>query len=259
MTANASSSLDRALSLLMAFADPDSEQRVFTVSALAERMQMDKAQVSRTLATFAQYGLVERLENRRGYQLGWASIHLAGKAMIAQTMSAIYPELAVLSAEVEETVWIAVRSGSRGIALETFEPDRSLQVRIVPGKPFPLVGSAMGEALLSQSCDDDVRALHKGSPRPRGGSLPTVRETLDRVALAREQGYGLVVDERAEQVTSLAVPIVDVGNYSGRVFAAIAISAPDARFPTDSTALRERLLEIASNANAFLEGRSAGA
>lgn len=129
MSAPISSSLDKALALLFAFVSEDGSQRVFTVSSLAERLGMDKAQVSRTLATFAKYGLVERLEKRRGYQLGWAIVPLASRALTAQTMSTLYPELTRLSADLGEAVHFSVRDGASSVCLATFAPERRIFVQ----------------------------------------------------------------------------------------------------------------------------------
>ncbi|MFT4009716.1 MAG: IclR family transcriptional regulator [Nocardioidaceae bacterium] len=252
------SSLDKSLALLFAFADPDDDQQVFTVSGLAEQQGMDKAQVSRILATFAKYGLVERLEQRRGYQLGWSIVHLASRALTAQTMSSLYPVLTRLADEWEETVHFSVRDGAHAVALASFEPDRRLYVRVPVGRRDALVGSAVGYVLLSRSDDGEVRSVFDETSRRtriEAGSWGEVRGLVEHV---RAAGYSMVVNERDDQITTVAVPIHDVGNYRDRVYAAVAVSAPDERIGARRDELVERLLGVASEANAFLQGREAG-
>lgn len=255
MVEQTTSSLDKALAVLFSFADPQTDQRVFTVSGLAELHGMDKAQVSRMLATFAKYGLVERLDKRRGYQLGWSVVHLAGRALTAQTMSSIYPALSQLAVDLEETVHFSIRDGRNAVALATFEPDRRLFVSVPPGRTTALVGSAVGYALLSQSDSDDLRSLLQKSSRRGNGSSVTWTALQDRVEHVRVDGFSLVADERGEGITTAAVPIFDVGNYRGRVHAAIGLSAPDERVGARAPQLVERLLEIAGNANDYLRGK----
>ncbi|WP_168929599.1 IclR family transcriptional regulator C-terminal domain-containing protein [Nocardioides sp. GY 10127] len=255
MSTAIASSLDKALSLLFAFADPEEDQRVLTVSGLAERSGMDKAQVSRSLATFAKYGLVERLGPRRGYQLGWAVVHMASRALLAQTISSTYPRLAQLAAEIEETVYISVRDGSQQRALAVFEPDRMLYVQIRTGRPEPLIGTASGYGLLVRSDEQEVRAVYDSiarRDRAQVGSWSTVWRQLREIA---EQGYAVVTDPGGEHVTSAAVPIFDVGNYADRVYATVAVSAPEGRFEAQRELIIKGLQGIAGHANDFLQGQ----
>lgn len=249
------SSLDKALALLFAFAEPESSQRVFTVSALAEQQGMDKAQVSRALATFAKYGLVERLESRRGYQLGWSVIHLAGRALRAQTMSLIYPALSQLAVDLDETAHFSVRDGSQWVPLASFEPDRRLFVSVPVGRPAPLLGSGVGHALLARSDDEDLRSIFKKSERRTHPELRTWRDFQAQVQAVCADGYSIVSNERGDGITTAAVPIFDVGNYRGQVHAAIGISAPDERVAEQAEVFVERLTQVAGVANDFLRGR----
>lgn len=255
MSASIASSLDKALALLFAFANPEDTRQIFTVSALAEQLNMDKAQVSRVLATFAKYGLVERLENRRGYQLGWSIVPLASRALTAQTMSAVYPELSRLSTELGETVTFSVRDNASSVCLASFKPDRRLFVAQSVGQMAPLIGSAVGYALLSRSQEPDVRALFdaaKARSSRLAGRWVDVRAGLRGVS---ESGVSVVRDEFGEQVTTVAAPIFDVGNYQGRVYGAIALSAPDDRFAEREAHVLERLAEVAEVANQAVAGR----
>lgn len=255
MSTTTGSSLDRALTLLFAFADPESDAQIFTVSGLAAELGMDKAQVSRALATFARYGLVEKLDGRRGYQLGWSVVHLASRALVAQTMSSVYPVLSQLATEWEETVHFSVRDGSHAVALASFEPDRRLYVTVPTGRPEPLLGSATGYALLARSESDELRAIFDSTARRTRIEAGTWGEVRDRIAQVSEDGYSVVVNERDDQITTVAVPILDVGNYRDRVYAAIGVSAPDDRIGDRVDDLVAALVGIGTTANTFLEGK----
>jgi IclR family transcriptional regulator, KDG regulon repressor len=256
MSSQIASSLDKSLALLFAFAEGD--EQVCTVSGLAEQQGMDKAQVSRVLATFAKYGLVERLEQRRGYQLGWSIVHLASRALHAQTMSTIYPALSQLSTDWDETVHFSIRDGAHSVALAAFEPDRRLYVSVQTGRPQPLIGSAVGYALLSRSEHEELRSVFDSSARrtrTEAGNFSVVR---DEVARVREAGYSVVSNERDDLITTVAVPVLDVGNYRGRVYAAVGVSAPDDRVAGRRDELVERLVAVADAANSFLRGKEEG-
>jgi IclR family acetate operon transcriptional repressor len=255
MNTPSGSSLDKALALLFAFAEPESQQRVFTVSALAGSLGMDKAQVSRVLATFAKYGIVERLEGRAGYQLGWALVPLASRSLTAQTMSELYPELSRLAVELGETVHFRVREAATSVALAAFAPDRALYVPVTTGRPEPLVGSAVGYAFLSRSAPADVEVLVESlaaGERARVGGVKAVRSAVEEAA---ELDYSVVVDPDGEEVTTIAAPIYDIGNYHGRVYAVIAVSAPSARFDAQRERIVSRIIEVSRLGSRYLESK----
>ncbi len=257
MSAPIASSLDKALALLFAFAEPGRDQRVFTVSALAETVGMDKAQVSRALATFGKYGMVERLEGRTGYQLGWSLVPLASRSLTAQTMSALYPELARLSIELGETVHLQIRSSAASVPMAVFDPDRRLHVVVHTGQPQPLLGTAVGYALLSRSDEADVRTLfdaHRASGKPRVGNWSSI---IAAVREAAEAGYSVHEDSTEDAVTTVAAPIHDIGNYYGRVYAVVALSAPTARFEGQRDQIIARVQEVSALGDRYLESRGA--
>lgn len=256
MASQIASSLDKALGLLFAFAEPDEGTRVLTVSSLAEKSGMDKAQVSRVLATFAKYGIVEKLDHRRGYQLGWAVLTLASRALLAQTFSTVYPLLTQLSVDVGESIHFSVRDGSSAVTVGAFEPERRLAVRLTPGRSFPLLGSAVGHALLARSSEAEVLSLVEEAAPTATGGAPTVAAVQSDLAGVRDTGHSLVRQELGEDIVSLAVPIDDVGNYEGRVYAVVSASAPSARFDAIQAEVLERLTAIAAETNAYLSGRS---
>lgn len=254
MSAPIASSLDKALALLFAFAESDSTQRVFTVSALAESLGMDKAQVSRALATFARYGMVERLEGRGGYQLGWSLVPLASRSLTAQTMSALYPQLSRLSIEVGETVHFQVRDSSTSVPLAAFVPDRSLYVAVHTGRAESLMGTAVGYALLSRSDDADVRSLFDAQ-KPGSRRVGSWSKVSRAVRDAAELGYSILEDPSGDAVTTIASPIHDIGNYHGRVYAVVALSAPTTRFEAQRDHIVARMREVSAIGSRYLEAR----
>jgi DNA-binding IclR family transcriptional regulator len=252
MTDTHATSLEKSLNVLFAFADPESDQHVFTVSALADELGMDKAQVSRTLAVFAKFGLIERLESRRGYQLGWASLHLASRALLAQVVSSLYPALSMLSTDIGESAFFSVRDGVNAVTLASFEPERRLYAKSWNGRPFPLIGSAVGYALLAGGELGEIRSIHEHAVQQGTAGVPSWAHVERMVQEVIDQGSSTVHDEFQQGVSTVAVPVYDVGNYAGRVYSAISVSAPTYRFPEGERAIREGLGAVAATANELL-------
>lgn len=84
------------------------------------------------------------------------------------------------------------------------------------------------------------------------GGWRSVSAAVDAAAL---QGYSVVRNEQNEGITTIASPIHDVGNYRGRVYAAVGLSAPDERFAEQEQAIVDRVATVAASVNAALQGR----
>ena len=72
--------LARGLEVLAALAEPEAAIQGLGVVRLAALVGGDKSQVSRTLATLAEQGFVERDPETMAYRLGWRVFALASQA-----------------------------------------------------------------------------------------------------------------------------------------------------------------------------------
>ncbi|MBA3366523.1 MAG: helix-turn-helix domain-containing protein, partial [Actinobacteria bacterium] len=70
MVAETATSLRRGLAILFALEGEASQNGGLGVTRIAELVGREKSQISRSLKILAQYGLVERDAETRGYRLG---------------------------------------------------------------------------------------------------------------------------------------------------------------------------------------------
>ena len=98
-------SVDRALDLLAAVASSDHAP---TVADLAQRCALNRSTAWRLLATMEAHGMVERDPHGGGYRVGYGALRLGAAADVASVVRRVRPELERLSAEVGETVSLAV-------------------------------------------------------------------------------------------------------------------------------------------------------
>jgi len=206
--------LGRGLDLLIALADPRATTSGLGVNELADIVGADKSQVSRTLATLAERGFVERDPTSLAYRLGWRLFGLAALAGDTPLLHAAEPELRRLVADLGESAHLSVRRGGEVLTLASESPTAAIHAPGVVGGLTPLVTTSAGRALAIDLPLGDLAAL----------GLAAV---ADRIAEARAVGYAIVREEFESGLVSVAAPVRDA---AGRVMAAINVSAPSFRF-----------------------------
>ena len=101
------------------------------VTRLAELLGDDKSQVSRTLATLAEHGYVERDPETLAYRVGWRVFALAARAGDARLLAAAPPVMRALVRELDESVHLSVRQGALVLTLLAETPTHALHA---PGR-----------------------------------------------------------------------------------------------------------------------------
>lgn len=230
MTVERSSSLRRALSLLEVLgSDEIVAAGGVRVNELAELVGRDKSQVSRTLTTLARAGYVDRDARTRSYRLGWQVFALAARAGDQRLMAAAGPVLVRLVREIGETSHLSVLRGTAVLTVLTESGSRSVQAVTGVGGLHPASCTSSGRALLLDHGPAELTALFgsSGLQPPTRKAPQDVAELSERIAAARALGYVRVEEESEPGLVAAAAP---VRGASGRIVAALNISAPRFRF-----------------------------
>ena len=146
--------------------------------------------------------------------------------------------------EGERQTWIAKSQGARsGLR---YDPDM--------GRDAPLFYTASGHAWLASMSDADALALvaRQGiaDPADFGPNAPrNEQELLQRLALARQQGYAWVMESSSLGTAALAAVVRHP--VEGRVLGVLSIAGPSARLPlTRIEQLAPELLAAAAELSA---------
>ncbi|WP_158220924.1 IclR family transcriptional regulator [Kineosporia sp. R_H_3] len=215
--------LDRGLAVLELLAAVGGG---LTVSEIAAALGIHRTVAYRLLATLERRSLVQRSTDGR-YRPGGGLLRLS--AGVGDELRAVaVPHLQSLHADTDETVHLAVRTGTEILFLESFESTRPLRVASRIGRTMPAHATSVGKALLATITDLEVRALY-----PRGrlelvgpATCRTVTELLRDLAAVRHRGYARSDQESEHDVGSVGVAVRDP---EGRARAAISIAAPTTR------------------------------
>lgn len=224
-----STSLHRAIAILTALGSPEATAgEGVGVVQIARMVNREKSQVSRTLKTLAEAGLVVRDPDSLRYRLGWRLFTLAAAAA-DQNLLAIAPQvLRRIVARIGERAHLSVLEGKEVLTLLSESPARAIQTTGWVGRATPLHCTSSGRALLFDHADTEIAAMFDGIVfTADGANAPRdVGELLTRLHADRSRGYVLAVDEFEPGLVGAAAPVRD---FRGRTIAALNISAPKFR------------------------------
>lgn len=226
MTSDRATSLDRALGLLVALGtDEVVASGGCGVTDLAARIGRDKSQVSRTLATLARGGYVDRDPRTRRYRLGWQFFALAARSGDQRLLAAAGPVLVRLVRDYGESSHLSVLRGGSVLTLLTESPPRAVHAVSWTGRLISATTTSSGRALLLDCERPQLVALlgESGWNRPTIKAPADLDELLARIRVARATGYACVEEESELGLVAVAAPVRDA---AGRIVAAVNISAP---------------------------------
>jgi IclR family transcriptional regulator, KDG regulon repressor len=209
------SGLERGLAVLQALAGSEAASRGgLGVVRLAELVGSDKSQTSRTLATLAERGLVERDPDTLSYRIGWQIYALAARAGEPRLLAAAPRLLRGLVRDLGESAHLSVRQGGSVLTLLSESPASAIHAPAPVGSLTPLARTSAGRALAFDLGEEELTALG-------------VAGEADRIVEARERGYAIVREEFEPGLVAAAAPVRD---NAGRIVAAVNVSAPAFRF-----------------------------
>ena len=227
--------LDRALNILECLAHSPGGLQLYVI---AERLDMPRSATHRLLADLARLGYVEQDPVSEIYRLtlkisamGQVFLSLNGILDIAQ------PILEALAAKAEELVrlsivsderltWVARAQGARtGFR---YDPDAGAQAH--------LASTSSGHAWLSTMSDEAAVRLVSlqgfGDPRQLGvNAVMTVQALLQRLQVARRDGYALVVESSAPGLSAISTPVRT--REGTRTIGVLSIAGPSMRLPEE--------------------------
>ena len=222
---NASSvqSVDRALTILETLARSGEAG----VTDLATALEVHKSTAFRLVATLESHGLVEQIDGRGKYRLGIGLLRLAGATTARlDVVQEARPISRKLAADTGETVNVAVLADRSALYLDQVAGSSALQSHNWVGQHIPLHATANGKVLLID-LDDERQGEMLGRLQAFTDTTITTRDKLRKeLALVREQGYAVAVDELEVGLAAIAAPI---HNAHGDVIASMSVSGPTFR------------------------------
>jgi IclR family transcriptional regulator, KDG regulon repressor len=255
---NRGTSLKRGLDVLRALgSDAAAAEGGLGVTQIAAMTGHEKSQVSRALTALSDYGLAERAPGSRAFRLGWELFTLAARAGEPRLIEEARTALGRLVDEVGEAAHLSVLRGHEVLTLLTRASPHALAASGWIGRTVPVHCTSSGRVLLLDHDRPALAALVGPDPLPPGGpnAPAALRELERRIQHARQAGYAVADEESEPGLVAVAAPVRD---FTGRVVAAVNVSAPKFRLGTRVHATGERVRATAAQLSEAL-GAPAGA
>jgi DNA-binding IclR family transcriptional regulator len=221
-------SVDRALRVLEILAD----QGARGVTEIADELGVHKSTAFRLISVLEDHQLVEQVEERGRYHLGFGIVRLAGatSAQLDLTRQS-QPVCEDLASALDETVNIAVLEGSSVINISQARGGAAIASHNWVGQLTPPHATSSGKVLLAALTDAEVFALLPDPlPRYTDQTLTSRNRLAQALRDIRAKGYGVTQSELEVGLNAVAAP---VRGPAGDVIAALSVSGPTYRMSTD--------------------------
>ncbi|HCT79049.1 MAG TPA: IclR family transcriptional regulator [Micromonosporaceae bacterium] len=239
--------VSRALDILELFLD----RPTLSAPQITERLNLPRTTVHELVTTLVERGYLESVSGaptkfRLGMRLFQLGSQFADRLDLVREAQETAGEVA---AACDETVHVAVLDGTSVVYVAKVDSTHPVRMVSAVGRRLPAHCTAVGKMLLSALNDEALDARYPKSQNltamtPRSIVSPTkLRAHLSEI---REQGISFDDCESNEAVRCVAAGVYD---HTGRMIAAMSISAPTIRWSEASAAQLRSL--VASGASSL--------
>ena len=250
-------SLKKALDILEVMVDLTAPARL---QDIAQKADMSPSTVLRFLNTFIDFGYAKQDPDTSLYYLTLKLADLGNRNRINYPFQgSLRKYIKDIATHFNESSSLCIEDNMQMVYIATEEgPSHMLQTLSRIGRIAPMHSTGVGKIFLTQYSDAQLDEL----VRKRGlakltektiTSLPELKAEIEKV---RKQGYAFDEEECEIGVRCVAVPIKE---YSGKIVAAMSISAPITRLTYERTnEIIKYLLDLSAQASAELGYKSLG-
>jgi DNA-binding IclR family transcriptional regulator len=231
-------SVDRALTILEYLAEHGSSG----VTEIAKSLAVHKSTAFRLVVALENRQLVEQVEERGKYRLGFGLIRLAGATSAQLDLTKVGRPVCVrLAAEFGETVNIAVFDSGSAINITQEHGSTVVATRNWVGKRTPLHATSSGKVLLAYADGEALaEVFDAGLDKFTDHTMTDRRALREELGRVRGRDWACCSEELEIGLNSVAAPIF---GGDGEMIAAVSVSGPSYRLTTeDFPSVAERLL-----------------
>ena len=259
--------LSRDLDVLEVLGTPEAlKNQGLGVNRVAELTARDKGQISRTLATLADAGFVDRDRATGKYRLGYQLYSLASRTAESRLVEEASRYLRKVVNLTHETTHLCVLRGGNVLTLKSELSTHAFRGVGWEGVSVAALSTSSGRALLSDWNDAEVEEWYQEHARDTRIIRPTIGATVqDQSAISdaaenrrlgkikdvedlkkellniRKAGYAKVDEEFEWGLVGASAPIRDSSN---RIIGVINVSAPKTRIGSQLDQVGEIIAKV---------------
>jgi len=214
-------------------------------------VNLAKATTHRFLLTLQALGFVRRDEQDR-WTLTLKLFNTGSRALDhLDVHSAARPIAEELADRLGETVHMGVREEDAAVYVLKIESRHTIRMHSRVGRRIPLYCTAIGKVLLAfadpQECAATLRSLDLAAHTPHTlTSRASVKAELDKI---RQEGFAVDDEEHEQGIRCVGAPVF---GHTGEVLAALSVSWPSFRFPSEAQGTIEAVRAAADRISSIL-------
>ena len=180
-----------------------------SLAELSRELGIAKSTVHRICAVLVERGWAVRDHDGR-FDLGIRALRLGSSSSELPIVIAFRTVAAEFLTRHDETIALAVLDGVESIYIALEETSQPVRLATHVGSTTPAFASASGRVVLASHSEEAVAAMFGGKLllTPTGRRLNGVAELQSILAEVRERGYAENVEETAEGLYAVSVPVV---------------------------------------------------
>jgi IclR family transcriptional regulator, acetate operon repressor len=240
----------RAATILRAL---EEENKGLSLGQIAQRVNLARSTVQRIVAALETEKLVIAATPNGRVRLGPTILRLAASVR-SDFLALARPFLERLSAELHETVDLAMVKKDHLIFIDQVPGSQRLRAVSAVGESFPLYCTANGKAYLAQLTDAGVEKLIGRAYAARTPhTLTRLDALMKELAAARREGAAYDREEHTLGICAVGVALHDpLGNPM-----AISVPVPSQRFEDRARLIAERLIATKKAMEAHMSSAAA--
>ncbi len=215
------------------------EKGAMGVREIGHETGLHSTVVHRVLGTLVDLGYAGQEEETGKYLLTYKMLAVGNSIQERNSVVKLaHPYMAALSEECKETVHFVERAGTNIRYIDKITPSANMfATGSHVGLEFPLAGTAVGKAILSELSEAEVKAVWDDSQivQYTPNTICDLDRLLEELKNTRKTGFAYDMEEREAGLFCVGVSVPD---YKGDYVYGISISAPLARMQ------EERLEEV---------------
>lgn len=173
-----------------------------TVSEVARRLEMPKANASRLLKAMREAGMLETIGTSHRHRPGSLMLYVGSLQRHASVLIGEASEaVASVSKTFGHTGYVSILDGCEVVGVADFEGSNALRVVSNIGRRLPAHLSATGRTLLARLSDEEVRRRYDG--------YAEIDALCGKLDMVRAQGFALSSQESTQGVDAIAIGVGD--------------------------------------------------
>jgi len=222
-------SINRALQILKCF---NWNEREFTLTEIAQVVDLPKSTTSRLLSTLESEGFLKKNERTNHYKLGNAIYFLGLIAKESLDIRQIsQPIMEEICQATKETINLYLLDNLEKVCFNQVESPLAIKRYVRIGERSPIWYGATGKSILANLDESIWYGMSKQIKRYTEKTVVDPDEFISELKTIKERGYSVSVGEKEHDVGCVSAPIFD---NSKKVIGCLSISGPQYRFPQDT-------------------------